>query len=252
MDLNSDLGEIDGAEGRALDEALLSLISSANVACGGHAGDDASMHRICDIAVERGVAIGAQVSYVDRANFGRVRLDVAPTLLTSQLREQIHNLQRHAVAAGDRVRYIKPHGALYHAASTDPAVADAVVAAIDFDVPILTAPDGHLVSAARAAGVTPYTEAFADRGYLDDGRLVPRDQHGALLTDLAVVRSRVTTLLESGVITSRDGTAVPVEAVSICVHCDTPGAVDIARAVRQAIEACGEPIRPFTHPADQS
>lgn len=246
MDLNSDLGEIEGPAGIALDDALLGLVSSANVACGGHAGDAASMRRICELAVERGVSVGAQVSYADRANFGRVRIDVPSAVLQQQVADQLGGLDALAHAAGTSVRYVKPHGALYHAAARDDDVAEAVVAAIgDYGVPVLSAPGSALARAARESGLGDHAEAFADRGYESDGTLVPRDRPGALVTDPAEVTARVDRLLREGVIESIDGIPVVVPAESICVHCDTPGAISLARAVREAILATGGAVEPF-------
>ena len=246
LDLNSDLGELpDAAE---LDEALLRVVSSANVACGGHAGDDGSMARVCATAVERGVAIGAQVSYADRSAFGRVRLDVHPDELCAQVAGQIAALQEHAVRAGGSVAYVKPHGALYHAAATDREVADAVVAAIQaygVPLPVLTLPGSVLAEAARAAGLTAFAEAFADRGYLPDGGLVARSDPEALITDPVALRQRIARLVSAQEVVATDGTALPVIPASVCVHCDTPGAADIAALVRSELEERGVHVAAF-------
>ena len=248
LDLNSDLGELPGAEGEALDAALLRIVTSANVACGGHAGDDASMSRVCAAAVAGGVAIGAQVSYVDRAGFGRTRLNVAPADLTAQLLAQIKSLQRHANAAGGSVAYLKPHGALYHATATEASVADAVVAAIEaygVPLPVLTLPDSALAISAREAGLAAYAEAFADRGYLGIGGLVPRGDPGALVTEPGALKERVDRLVDSQEIGAIDGSVLTVRPASLCVHCDTPGAADIAAAVRAALEERGVRVAAF-------
>lgn len=246
IDLNADLGEtVDGLP-TADDDTLFALISSASVACGGHAGDAASMRASVARAATHGVAVGAHPSFVDRAGFGRVALAVDPTLL----REQVHGQLVVLVEAGGDLRYVKPHGALYHAVSADRAVADAVAAAVA-DVsgmlgralPVLGL-DGAIVEAAAAAGVPFRREAFLDRGYLADGRLVPRSQPGALLRDAAHVADRAVRLATEGVVEAVDGTLIEARAVSLCVHGDSPGAVAMARAVRAALDDAGVEVRP--------
>ena len=255
LDLNADLGEgiaTPTMHADDLDDALLGIVTSANVACGGHAGDAASMARVCAIAVERGVAIGAQVSYVDRAGFGRTRLDVAPATLRAQLLEQLGQLRTHARAAGGRVAYLKPHGALYNTAADDPEVADAVVATVLEDaadhrqLPVLTLPGSALALRARAAGIEVVGEAFADRAYQRTGRLVPRSHDGAVIADPDAVVARVLRLESDGVVRADDGTDIAVAARSVCLHSDTDGAVDLARRVRQALWAAGVVLTPFS------
>jgi len=239
-DLNADLGEGDPE----MDARLLPVITSANVACGAHAGDDTSMSLICATAAELGVTVGAQVSYVDREGFGRRRLDVPARILREQLAAQISVLDGHARAAGTSVVYVKPHGALYHAAAVDPVIADVVMDAAQ-GLPVLTLPHGALVEAARHRGVDVHAEAFADRGYAADGALVPRSHPRALLASNDEVIARVHRLVSRGEIVAEDGSVVRVDARSICVHSDTPGADAIARSVRMAIEACGVDLAPF-------
>ncbi len=194
LDLNADLGEgirTRALDPAALDAALLDVVTSANVACGGHAGDDTSMARVCRAASSRGVAIGAQVSYVDRAGFGRTRVVVDAHTLRAQLVEQIATLRRHARDAGVDVSYVKPHGALYNVAADDDATAAVVVDAVLRDsetarrtpLPILTLPGSALALAADARGVRVVGEAFADRAYASTGRLVPRATDGAVISD---------------------------------------------------------------------
>ena len=255
LDLNADLGEgvatstLDAAQ---LDDALLGIVTSANVACGGHAGDDASMARVCSVAVERGVAIGAQVSYVDRPGFGRRRLDVDAGTLRQQLLEQLGDLRRHARAAGGRVAYLKPHGALYNTAADVPDVADTVVSAVLADaeshrqLPLLALPGSVLALRARAAGIEVVAEAFADRAYTPSGRLVPRAHDGAVVTDPDAVVARVLRLESDGVLESVDGTDIGIDARSVCLHSDTDGAVELARRVRQALWAAGVVLVPFS------
>lgn len=256
IDLNADLGE--GVSGDAgmdpalLDELLLREVTSANVACGGHAGDDASMSRVCRRAVELGVAIGAQVSYVDRAGFGRTRLDVAPGTLVAQLVDQVAALRGHASDAGGAVAYLKPHGALYNAAADDAVVARAVVDAVLADaartgaaLPVLTLPGSVLAAIAAERGIAVVAEAFADRAYTAAGRLVPRSAEGALIHDESEVVARVVRLATERLVRSVDGVDVVVDARSLCLHSDTPGAARTAARVRRALREAGVEVGPF-------
>ena len=248
LDLNADLGEGFGHWTSGDDEALLAVVSSANVACGFHAGDPMIMRRVCEEAVERGVAIGAQVSYRDLAGFGRRRIEMAPDELTADVLYQLGALDGFARTAGDRARYLKPHGALYHAATTDPAQAGAIVAAVQAwpePLPVLTLPGGELHRQATAAGLTCRIEAFADRAYLPDGSLQPRGEPGAVLTDLAAITERVRRLAESGSLLAVDGSVLELRPDSLCVHGDTPGALAIARAVRETLERAGVEVARF-------
>jgi len=252
IDLNADLGEGFGAwDDPAADQALLGIVTSANVACGFHAGDPVIMRRVCAQAVEHGVAIGAQVSYRDLVGFGRRRIEVAPDDLAADLLYQLGALDGFARAAGDRVRYLKPHGALYNVAATDPGQAGAVVAALlawDRPLPVLTLPGSALAVAAEAAGLTVVAEAFCDRGYLPDGSLVPRDQPGALLHEPAAIADRALALIADGTVPAVDGSPVAVRPASLCVHGDTPGAAAIARAVRDRLAGAGVALAPFAAP----
>ena len=236
IDLNADLGEGFGAWTLGDDDALLRVVTSANVACGFHAGDPSIMRRICALAAERGVAVGAQVSYRDLAGFGRRRMEIAPDDLAADVMYQLGALDAFARAAGTRVRYVKPHGALYNTAADDAAQAGAVaaaVAAVDPRLPLLGLPGSELAGAAEAAGLGFVTEAFADRGYLPSGRLMPRGTPGALLTEPDAIVTRAVQF-------ARDGMAE-----SLCVHGDTPGAVQIAHAVRAALVAAGFELAAF-------
>ena len=249
IDLNSDLGESFGVWRLGDDDAMLEVVTSANVACGFHAGDPTVMRSVCRDAVSRGVAIGAQVSYPDLAGFGRRFLDIDPRELRDAVLYQLGALDAFAQVAGSEVAYVKPHGALYHATIDGAAQADAVVAAAaeyDPSLAVLGAPGSCLLRAAEAAGLEPVVEAFADRAYLSDGRLVPRSQPGALVVDPAEVAARAVRLAAEHEVTAVDGTNVRVDARSLCVHGDTPGAVELARAVRDALDDAGVVVVPFT------
>jgi 5-oxoprolinase (ATP-hydrolysing) subunit A len=249
IDLNADLGEGFGVWRLGDDEALLSIVTSANIACGFHAGDPLTLRRSCAGAVARGVAIGAQVSYRDLAGFGRREIDVPAEELTAEVLYQIAALDGIARAEGGRVSYVKPHGALYNRIARDRAQADAVVAAIaayDPGLPLLTLPGSVAGQAAAAAGLPVAAEAFADRAYTRDGALVSRRQPGAVLTDPGEVARRAVTMVTRGTVVSADGQEVAVRAQSVCVHGDTPGAVELARAVRTGLETAGVRLAPFT------
>jgi 5-oxoprolinase (ATP-hydrolysing) subunit A len=248
VDLNADLGESFGAWRLGDDDALLSVVTSANIACGFHAGDPLTIRRACAGAVAHGVAIGAQVSYRDLAGFGRREMTVPPDELTAEVLYQIAALDGIARAEGGRVRYVKPHGALYNRAARDPEQAGAIVAAIrsyDPGLPLLTLPGSAVAVAAAAAGLTAVTEAFADRAYADDGTLVRRGQPGAVLTDQDVVAARTVALVTGQGIDSVNGSRLQLAARSVCVHGDTPGAVGLATAVRAALERAGVALVPF-------
>jgi len=240
MDLNADLGEGFGAWRLGDDDALLDVVTSANVACGFHAGDPATMQRVCAAAAARGVAIGAQVGYRDLVGFGRRRMDVARADLLADVLYQVGALAGFARAAGARVRYVKPHGALYNTAADDPVQAGAVaaaVAAFDPALSLLGLPGSALADAARAHGIAFVPEAFADRAYLSSGRLVPRADLGALITDEAAVVGQAVSIARDRKVRTVDGSVITIAAASLCLHGDTPGAVALARAVRAALTA---------------
>jgi 5-oxoprolinase (ATP-hydrolysing) subunit A len=248
VDLNSDLGEGFGIWTLGDDDALLDVVTSANVACGFHAGDPNILRRVCELAVSRDVAIGAQVSYRDLAGFGRRSMDVDAASLTNDVIYQIAALDGFARVAGSRVRYVKPHGALYNRAVHDEYQAAAVVdavAAYDPALPVLGLPGSALLRHAKRAGLNAVTEAFADRGYTAQATLVPRSQPGALLHDPAEVARRMVSMLMTGRLRSVDGADLAVSARSICVHGDSPGAVAMAVAVRKALAEAGVELRPF-------
>ena len=239
MDLNSDLGEGFGAWRLGDDTAMLDVVSSANVACGFHAGDPLTMREVCTIAAAKGVTVGAQVAYRDLAGFGRRYIAYEPAELAADVLYQLAALDGIARTAGTRVRYVKPHGALYHAAAQDPGQAGAVaeaVAAYDTDLAVLTLPGSRLMDAATERGLRPVPEAFLDRAYTPDGGLVPRGQPGAVIHDAAEVTARAVRMAGEGTVVAADGSVVRVDAESFCLHGDTPAAVDVGRRVRAALE----------------
>jgi UPF0271 protein len=248
LDLNADVGESFGAWTLGDDAAVLDVVTSANVACGFHAGDPLTLRTTCRYAAERGVVVGAQVAYRDLAGFGRRFMDVPADELTADLIYQLGALSAIAQVEGTDVAYVKPHGALYNAVvhheAQARALVDAVVA-VDTSLPILGLPGSLVLELATDAGLRAVTEAFADRAYTAEGRLVPRTEPGAVLHDPAEVAARVVRLVLDGVVTAVDGTDVEVRAESVCIHGDTPGAVAMARAVRAGLEQAGVEIRPF-------
>ena len=248
IDLNADLGEGFGRWLLTDDERLLSVVTSANVACGFHAGDAATMRRVCELAAGRGGRIGAQVSYRDLAGFGRRAMDVPPAELTAEVAYQIGALEVFARAAGSRVAYVKPHGALYNRVVRDEEQAGAVVDGVllaDPALPVLGLPGSRLLELAGKAGLPVVTEAFSDRAYTDEGTLVPRGQEGAVVTDQEAVVARSVDLARDGEVAARSGRRIGVRARSLCLHGDTPGAVDLARRVRAALESSGVRVEAF-------
>ncbi|HEY2206689.1 MAG TPA: 5-oxoprolinase subunit PxpA [Pseudonocardia sp.] len=247
LDLNADLAEGFGVWRLGDDEALLEVVTSANVACGFHAGDASTMRRVCAGAAAGGVAVGAQVSYRDLAGFGRRFIEVDPGQLADEVLYQIGALQACAAAAGTRVGYVKPHGALYNAAVWHADQAGAVVDGVRAfgDLPVLGLPGSELLAAAGRAGLDAVEEAFADRGYTPEGRLVPRTEPGALLSGAEQVLARALRLARSGEIVAADGTVLRSAARSLCLHGDTPGAVDMARAVRDGLIEAGVRLTAF-------
>ena len=250
IDLNSDLGEGYGPWAMGDDAALLDIVSSANVACGGHASDPETMFRTLGAAARRGVVIGAHPGYADREGFGRRVIPMAPAEIGRMVAAQVGALQGVAALAGARVAYVKPHGALANLAADDAAVAAAIaaaVAALPGDLAALAISGTEFETAARAAGLPTYSEVFADRAYLPNGRLVPRSRADAMLHDPAAAAERLIHLLDTGLMPVSGGDPVPLAAQSVCVHGDGPGAVAMARAVRSRLEAAGVAIRPFLH-----
>ncbi|BAG30459.1 LamB/YcsF family protein [Kocuria rhizophila] len=248
MDLNSDVGEPFGAWGMGDDAAVFRSVSSANVACGFHAGDPSVMAQTCRDAVAAGVTVGAHVAYRDLAGFGRRFLDCSPTELADDVLYQMGALEAVARAAGTTVRYVKPHGALYNTIVHHEAHAQAVVNAVKAfggDLPLLLLPGSAALRAAEKAGLRAVPEAFADRGYTPEGTLVSRRDPGAVLHDAAQVTERMVRLAEDGTLTAVDGSTVRIHAESICVHGDTPGAAAMAAEVRAGLDRAGITVRSF-------
>ena len=252
IDLNSDLGESLGAWSMGDDAAMLDIVSSANVACGFHAGDPAGILATLRAAKARGVAVGAHVAYPDLIGFGRRNMDVASPDLVADVIYQIGALQGLAQAAGTRIAYVKPHGALYNTIAHDERQARDVIAAIravDAGLALVVLAASPLVQWARDAGLRVIAEAFADRGYTPQGTLVSRRDKGAVLHDSALVARRMLRLVKDGVVEAIDGSLVHLGAQSICVHGDSAGAVEMAQAVRAALEQDGVVLRSFVDPA---
>jgi UPF0271 protein len=248
VDLNADLGEGFGIWELGDDEAMLDVVTSANVACGFHAGDPALLLRTCRAAVERGVRIGAQVSYRDLAGFGRRFIDATPEDLTADVIYQIGALQALAHAAGSTISYVKPHGALYNTIVSNHGQAHAVaeaVHAVDPNLPVLGLSGSVFFAEAQELGLRTVPEAFADRTYRSDGQLVSRKLPNAVLHDVAEIADRVASMVTAGRVAAADGSTIPITVESVCVHGDSPGAVQIANAVRDRLTADGVEIKAF-------
>ena len=248
VDLNADLGEGFGSWRLTDDEALLDSVTSANVACGFHAGDPSTMRRVCEAALARGVSIGAHVGYRDLAGFGRRFLDVEPGELRDDVVYQLSALVGTAASVGARVRYVKPHGALYTAIvqhREQAAAVVAAVAAVDATLPLVGLPGAAVLELAATEGLTTVTEAFADRAYTPQGTLLSRRLPGSVLHDVDDIVARCVAMATGRPVTDADGAPLQVSARSICVHGDTPGAVAVARAVRAGLEAAGVRVAAF-------
>ena len=248
IDLNSDLGEGFGPWRMGDDSAMLDIVTSANVAAGGHASDPETMFATLQTAAARGVVVGAHPGYPDREGFGRRIIPMAPAEIGRMVVAQTGALSALAQLAGTEIRYVKPHGALGNLAAADARVADAIAAAVGVLSPrlaILAISGTALEQAARGRGIAVFSEIFADRAYLPDGQLVPRSREGAVLHDPAAIADRLLAFLDSGLMPVIEGDPVRLAAQSICVHSDTPGAVAIARDLRERLTAAGVDIAPF-------
>ena len=248
IDRNADVGEGFGRWELGDDAAMLQLVSSANIACGFHAGDPKRLREVCRLAVEAGVTIGAQVSYRDLAGFGRRFIDVEPADLTADVLYQIGALDGLARSVGGAVAYVKPHGALYNTVAHHLGQAQAVVnavAAYDVSLPLLGLPESVVLTEAVSAGLRPVAEAFADRAYNPDGTLVSRLLPGAVLSDDDVVATQVERIVVEKTVRAVDGVRVPLNAESVCLHGDSPGAVAMAVRVRQRLAEADISVAPF-------
>ena len=248
VDLNADLGEGFGVWRLGDDDAMLGIVTSANLACGFHAGNPVGLARTCRAAADRGVRIGAQVGYFDLAGFGRRRIDVEPEELRADVIYQIGALQAMARAAGATLGYVKPHGALYNTITVEQEQARAVAAAVhavDPGLPVLGLAGSAFFAEAKRLGLRTVAEVFADRAYLPDGQLVPRHHEGAVLREPEEIADRVAVMVRAGQVSAIDGSIIDVDAKSICVHGDSPGAVQIATAVRRRLEAEGVTLEAF-------
>lgn len=243
IDLNADLGEEAGD-----DAAMLDCVTSANVSCGAHAGSPATLRATLRAAAARGVVCGAHPGYPDRANFGRLVVPMTAAETGAMVAAQLHDALAAAAETGTVIAYVKPHGALYNLAADDPDTADAIaraIRAVDRSLALLGLAGSAMLPAADRAGLRPVAEAFADRGYRSDGRLMPRGTPGAVLHDPADVAARALRMVQEGTVETQDGTALPLRPDSLCLHGDTPGAVAMARAVRAALTAAGLTLAPF-------
>ena len=248
IDLNADLGEGYGPWSMGDDAAMLDIVTSANVACGGHAGDPETMFRTLTLARERGVVVGAHPSYPDLAGFGRRRLQVSPQEVERFVAAQIGALAAVGALAGHAVRYVKPHEALANVAAAERPVAEAIaraVRAVDARLAVLAISGTMLETVARAAGLTTFSEVYADRGYTAPGALVPRSEAGALIHDADVAAARLDAFLASGEMPTVTGGTVRLTVDSICVHGDNPQAVAMAARVRAMLAEAGYRLAPF-------
>ena len=248
IDINSDLGESVAGVAISDDDAILDVVSSANVACGYHAGTPHGIAVTVKSAANRNVTVGAHPSYNDPAGFGRRVIDYDPHQLADEVLYQIGALDAIARSHGSHVRYVKPHGALYNEIVHNTAHAQAVVDAVrafSTNIPLLLLPGSVAGAIAQKVGVDVITEAFADRNYNPDGTLVSRKEAGAVVTDLDHVRARVIDMATKGTVTARDGSTIHIDAQSICVHGDSPGAVEMSRAIRRALQDAGVTVESF-------
>jgi UPF0271 protein len=248
IDLNADLGEGFGTSRIADDLELLDLVSSANIACGFHAGDAVTMRHTVRAARERNVAIGAHPSYPDITGFGRRELGLSPSEIEHHVSYQLHAISDVCAAEGAKLVYVKPHGALYNRAAWDPKAAEAItrsIRAMDRSLTLLGLPSSEMSRAAEDAGVRFANEAFVDRAYTSDGRLVPRSEPGSVIHDVETAVARSLTLVHAGTLVASDGGQLRIEAQSMCVHGDNVDASAMLRRLRRSLEETGVRIAPF-------
>jgi UPF0271 protein len=252
VDLNADLGEGYGPWRMGDDEAMLGIVASANIACGGHAGDPETMFRTLSLACQRGITVGAHPSYPDKENFGRRRLLCEPAEIERFLAAQVGALAAVSTLAGARVKYVKPHGALGNLATVDRPVCEAIVRSVkvvDPGLAMLAISGTLLEHVARDAGMVVFSEVFADRGYTSKGNLVPRGQSGAMIVDPFEATDRMMRFLNSGRMPTADGDEVELKVDSICIHGDSAHAIEMARHLRSALDRGGFTVSPFIAPA---
>ncbi|SPF75787.1 hypothetical protein ALP8811_00781 [Aliiroseovarius pelagivivens] len=251
IDLNSDLGESFGPWQMGDDKTMLTLVNSANIACGGHASDPDTMYETLKLAAKHGVTVGAHPGFNDREGFGRRDIPMSPQEIARMVAAQIGALVAVAKLVPVEVRYVKPHGALANLAARDMDVAVAIsqaVRQIDGNLAVLAISGTCMEKAARDAGMTVFSEIFADRGYLSTGQLVPRGTTGAMIHDAEEAAERLVAFLKTGEMPVIDGNPIPLQAHSICVHGDSPGAVEMAREIRVRLKAEGVDLNAFLAP----
>lgn len=251
IDLNSDLGEGFGPWSMGDDGAMLRLVTSANIACGGHAGDPETMFATLRLAAARGVTVGAHPGYADPMGFGRRVIPMTPDQIGRMVAAQVGTLMGVAALAGVAVRYVKPHGALANLAADRRDVADAIAAAVGAlpaGLAVLAISGTEMEAASRAAGLPTFAEVFADRAYLPDGRLVPRDRPGAVIHDAGAAADRLLAFLKTGQMPVQGGGSLPLQAASVCIHGDNPAAVAMAGQIRARLLAGGVTLTPFLAP----
>jgi len=251
IDLNSDLGEGFGPWSMGDDGAMLGLVTSANIACGGHAGDPETMFATLRLAAARGVTVGAHPGYADPMGFGRRVIPMTPDQIGRMVAAQVGTLMGVAAQAGVAVRYVKPHGALANLAADRRDVADAIAAAVGAlpaGLAVLAISGTEMEAASRAAGLPTFAEVFADRAYLPDGRLVPRDRPGAVIHDAGAAADRLLAFLKTGQMPVQGGGSLPLQAASVCIHGDNPAAVAMAGEIRARLLAGGVTLAPFLAP----
>lgn len=251
IDLNSDLGEGFGPWSMGDDSAMLGLVTSANIACGGHAGDPETMFATLRLAAARGVTVGAHPGYADPMGFGRRVIPMTPDQIGRMVAAQVGTLMGVAAQAGVAVRYVKPHGALANLAADRRDVADAIAAAVGAlpaGLAVLAISGTEMEAASRAAGLPTFAEVFADRAYLPDGRLVPRDHPGAVIHDAGAAADRLLAFLQTGQMPVQGGGSLPLQAASVCIHGDNPAAVAMAGEIRARLLAGGVTLAPFLAP----
>ena len=248
VDLNCDLGESIGSDTLEHDALIMRSITSANVACGFHAGDATVMRDTSRLALEHGIAVGAHPGFPDRAGFGRRPRDASPSEVEKIVADQVAALSGVVAAEGGRLRHVKPHGALYNMAAEDRRLADGVargIASVDANLVLFGLSGSCLLEAGRAAGLVVAAEVFADRAYDRHGRLVSRETPGAVIDDTSTVVTRAVEMVIEGQVAAMTGETVALTAETICVHGDTKGAADLAAAIRRGLDAAGVEVAPF-------